>query len=364
MLGAFNNTNHPGKSVEAKTIAIDLAKNVFELAIADEWGKVLDRKRLNRSQLQRYFQNHAPVRIVMEACGTSHFWGRWFLERGMEVSLLPPLYVKAYVRRNKTDRADATALLEAARATDIIPVQVKSAEQQALQSMHRVRSAWRSTLTDRVNCLRGVCREFGVLAPLGVQRGLKELGAQLADDESTIPKIIRSVLQRLVEEIRSAQERLKQIDAELAAIAEQSDVCQRLQKIPGVGPLSATAFAGSIADIRTFRNSRRLASWLGLTPREHSSGNIRRLGSISKRGDSYLRRLLVNGGRAVLYSANMAQRAGRPLDALRDWGLRLRARVGHNKAAVAVANKLARLIWATWYQGRDFEFREPVPQPV
>jgi transposase len=349
--------------VEAKTIAIDLAKNVFELAIADSAGKVLQRKRLNRSQLQRCFQNHEPAHIVMEACGTSHFWGRWFKERGMEVSLLPPLYVKAYVRRNKTDRADATALLEASRATDIIPVQVKSIEQQALQSMHRVRSAWRSTLTDRVNCLRGLCREFGVLAPLGVRRGLKELAARLAD-ESSIPPIVRPILQRLVEEIREAQERLRLIDAELAAIGEESEVCRRLRSIPGIGPIGATAFVGSIGDIKTFRNARRLASWVGLTPREFSSGNIRRLGSISKRGDRYLRMLLVHGGRAVLYSAEAALRAGRPLDALREWAIRVRARVGHNKAAVAVANKLARLVWASWYRERDFEFREPIPHAV
>jgi transposase len=206
-----------------------------------------------------------------------------------------------------------------------------------------------------------LCREFGVLAPLGVRRGLKELAARLADEDS-MPQIMRPILQRLVEEIRAAQERLRMIDAELGAIGEQSEVCRRLRSVPGIGPIGATAFVASIADIRRFGNGRRLASWLGLTPREFSSGNIRRLGSISKQGDRYLRMLLVHGGRAVLYSADAAQRAGRPLDALREWRIRVRARVGHNKAAVAVANKLARLVWATWYRERDFEFRAALPQ--
>lgn len=345
--------------MNATTVAIDLAKNVFELAAADEAGKIVDRKRLSRSQLRRYFENCSPVHVVMEACGTAHYWGRWFSERGMQVSLLPPHYVRAYVRRNKTDRADATALLEASRASDIIPVRVKSVEQQALQGMHRIRSAWRATLTDRINCMRGLCREFGIVAPLGARRGFAELVQQFASENSAIPAIIRIVLQRLVEEVRAIQERLRQLEVELTAIAEQSAICQRLQKIPGIGLIAATAFAGSVGDISSFRSPLRFASWLGLTPREFSSGNIRRLGAISKRGDGYLRMLLVHGARAVLYSADCAQRAGRPLDALREWSIRVRARSGHNKAAVAVANKLARIIWASWYRQRDFEFRRP-----
>ena len=167
------------------------------------------------------------------------------------------------------------------------------------------------------------------------------------------------MLQRILDEIRELQGRIRQLETELAAIAEQSDVCQRLQKIPGIGLLTATAFAGSVGDIGTFRSPRRFASWLGLTPREFSSGNVRRLGTISKRGDGYLRMLLIHGAKAVLYSADSARRAGRPLDALREWGVRVRTRSGHNKAAVAVANKLARIVWASWYRQRDFEFRQP-----
>jgi transposase len=341
------------------TVAIDLAKTVFEIALADADGKVIERKRLSRTQMHRYFDNREVGRVIMEACGTAHYWGRWFEERGIAVTLLPPLYVRAYVRRNKTDRADATALLEAARASDIVPVRVKSVEQQALQGLHRVRSGWRATLTARINTLRGLCREFGINAPVGFKRGMAELSRQLADDSSAVPTLLRSTMRQAVREIRAIEESMIQVETELAQIARCSEVCQRLQKIPGIGLIAATAVVGSVGDIRSFRSPRHFAGWLGLTPKEYSSGTVRHLGGISKRGDVYLRMLLVHGGRAVLYSARAAERAGRPLDALRDWALKVRARSGHNKAAVAVANKLARVVWASWYRQRDFEFRPP-----
>jgi transposase len=340
------------------TIAVDLAKTVFELAAADDNGKIVERRRLSRAQFERYFDNRECVQVVMEACGSAHYWGRRFQAQGMRVSLLPPHYVRAYVRRNKTDSADATALLEAARASDIVPVQVKSVEQQGLQSLHRLRSSWRSTCTARINTLRGLCREFGIIAPLH-SRGLAVLRRRLAEDDTGIPDYLRFTMQRVLGELDELEERLLEVEGQLAEIAKASSVCQRLQTIPGVGLLVSTAFAGAVGDISTFRSARRFSSWLGLTPREYSSGNIRRLGSISKRGDGYLRMLLVHGARAVLYSGAMAARAGRPLDALRAWGLRVRDKCGHNKAAVAVANKLARILWATWRYQRDFEFRPP-----
>jgi transposase len=342
-----------------QTVAIDLAKTVFELAAADENGKIVERRRLSRPQLQAYFENRCAVHVVMEACGTAHHWARLFAGRGMRVSLLPPHYVRAYVRRNKTDSADATALLEASRASDITPVQVKSLDQQGLQGMHRIRSAWKTTCTARINTLRGLCREFGIAAPLGLKRGLAELSGALREEGCPIPDFCRPPMLALVEEIRALQERMIDLEHQLSAIAKHSAVCQRLQTIPGVGLIASTAFAGAVGDISTFRDGRRFASWLGLTPKEFSSGNIRRLGSISKRGDRYLRSLLVHGSRAVLLSADLARRAGRPLDALRVWALRVRDRTSHNKAAVAVANKLARIIWATWRRQCDFEFRPP-----
>jgi transposase len=341
------------------TVAIDLAKNVFELAVADESGTIIERRRLGRAQFQRFFENRSFDRVVMEACGTAHHWGRWFAAQGFEVSLLPPHYVRAYVRRNKTDRTDVTALLEASRATDIIPVRVKSVEQQALQSLHRVREAWFTTRTARINTLRGLCREFGVNAPLGAERGIAELGRQVADPDSAVPDLLRRALSQLLAEIRGIDEHRRAIDTELAQMARQSEVCERLQRIPGIGLITSTAIVGTVGDITSFRNSRRFASWMGLTPREYSSGSIRRLGSITKRGDKYLRTLLVHGARSVIFSANAAKRAGRPVDAFRQWASAIRIRCGHNKAVIAVANKLARIIWATWYRRQDFEFRAP-----
>jgi transposase len=273
------------------------------------------------------------------------------------VALLPAQYVKAYVRRGKTDRADATALLEAARATDILPVPVKSVEQQGLQGLHRVRAAWRATRMQRINTLRGLCREFGVNAPLGAKRGLATLGARLAEEDGSVPVMLRVMLQQLIEEIRGLEAKMASIEGELARLADLSPVCQRLQTIPGVGLISATAFVGAVGDIGTFRTGRRFASWLGLTPKEHSSGQMRRLGAISKQGNVYLRTLLIHGARALLFSADAARRAGRPVDVLRAWGVEVRARRGHNKAAVSVANKLARIVWATWRHERDFSPR-------
>lgn len=346
--------------MSTKTIAVDLAKNVFELAVADGLGKVTERRRLSRIQFELYFQNRESAHVIMEACSSAHYWARRFEGLGHRVSLLPPHYVRAYVRRNKTDAADAMALLEAARASDILPVRVKSPEQQGLQGLHRLRSAWRATRTDRINLLRGLCREFGVIAPAGTRRGFAQLRSQLADDEGqAIPAALRVAMQRVLGEIDELDERILEVEAQLSQIARQSPVVTRLQTIPGIGLIAATALAGAVGDMTSFRSGRRFASWLGLTPREYSSGNIRRLGSISKRGDGYLRMLLVHGARSVLYSGAMSARAGRPLDALRAWGLRLRDQCGHNKAAVAVANKLARIIWATWRHERDFEVRSP-----
>lgn len=340
--------------MQLTVVAIDLAKNVFELAGADAHGNIVERRRMTRLQLERFLATRDVGRVVMEACGTAHHWGRWLNARGVPVALLPPQYVKAYVRRSKTDRADATALLEAARAKDILPVPVKSLEQQALQGLHRVRTAWRATRTQRINALRGLCREFGINAPLGAERGLTVLGAALADDDGSVPTMLRVMLQQLIEEVRSLEARITTIEAELARLAELSPVCQRLRTIPGIGLIASTALVGAIGDIATFRTGRRLASWMGLTPKEHSSGHVRRLGAISKQGDSYLRTLLIHGARAVLYSADAARRAGRPVDALRAWGVEVRERRGHNKAAVSVANKLARIVWATWRHERDF----------
>ena len=342
------------------TVAIDLAKNVFELAITDEHWRVVGRERLTRSQFERWFANREVKLVVMEACGSAHHWARTFRARGIEVRLLPAQYVRAYVKRNKTDAADAVALLEAARASDIKPVAVKSVEQQALQALHRTRSAWMSTRTRRINTLRGFCREFGLIVPEGAVRGIAQVARYLADEHSGLPAMLRGSMRLLLEEIRLMEARIGQLEQELSLLARQSPACQVLTSVPGIGLLTSTAMVAAVGDPRSFDSGRRYASFLGLTPREFSSGDHRYLGRISKRGDRYIRMLLTHGARSILHSATVARRAGRQIDRLKAWALAVQDRTNHNKATCALANKLARIAWAVWIKHEQYR-GEPAP---
>jgi len=337
------------------TVAVDLAKSVFQLAVADASWKVVESHRLSRAQFERWFANRQVDLVIMEACGSAHHWARWLNGQGIEVKLLPAAYIRAYVRRNKTDAADACALIEAARASDIVPVRIKSVEQQALQGLHRIRSLWMSNRTARINALRGFCREFGLTVPQGARTGVEAISRALADPHSAVPMLVRGSMKLLVEEIRLLEGRIAQLERELAELAKQSPACTTLLSIPGIGLLTATAMvAATGGEVSHFQDARHFASWFGLTPKEYSSGNTRRLGRISKRGDRYLRMLLTHGARAVLRSATLARRAGRALDGLRDWVTRVEARSNHNKAACALANKLARICYATLRDGTPF----------
>ena len=341
--------------MNATTVAVDLAKSVFELAVADERWKVVERARLNRRQFERWFDNRAVRRVVMEACATAHHWARALRARGIEVWLVPAHYVRAYVKRDKTDAADALALLEAARASDITPVGVKSVEQQALQALHRLRSGWMGTRTRRINMLRGFCREFGMEVSVGAARGLAQIARLLADEHSAVPAMLRAPMRLALEEIRLMEARIEALERELAAIARSSEACQALASVPGIGLLTSTAMVAAIADPRSFDSGRRYASFFGLTPREHSSGHTRRLGRISKRGNRYVRTLLTHGARSVLRAATVAHRAGRNVDRLRSWALEVQARSNHNKATCALANKLARIAWAVWVKHERYQ---------
>jgi transposase len=341
--------------MNATTVAVDLAKNVFELAVSDSRWKVVERARLTRAQCERWFQNREVGLVVMEACASAHHWARTLRARGIEVRLLPAQYVRAYVKRNKTDAADALALLEAARAADIKPVAVKSVEQQALQALHRMRSAWMATRTRRINTLRGFCREFGLEVPVGAVRGLAQMARYIADDRSGLPALLRTPMRLALEEIRLMEARIEQLERELAHIAQQSDACKVLASVPGIGLLTSTAMLAAVGDPRSFNSGRRYASFLGLTPREYSSGASRYLGRISKRGDRYIRMLLTHGARSVLRAAAVARRAGRQLDRLRTWALAVQDRTNHNKATCALANKLARIAWAVWVKHERYQ---------
>jgi transposase len=334
--------------MNATTVAVDLAKSVFQLAVADSTWKVIESHRLTRSQFERWFQNRDVSLVIMEACGSAHHWARWLNGMGIEVKLLPAAYIRAYVKRNKTDAADALALLEAARASDIVPVRVKSVEQQALQAMHRTRSLWMATRTSRINALRGFCREFGLVIPQGARTGVEAISRVLADPGSPVPSIIHRSMQLLVEEIRLLEARVAQLEHELTALAKQSPACTTLLSIPGVGLLTATAMvAATGGSVSHFKDARHFASWFGLTPREFSSGGTRTLGRISKRGDRYLRMLLTHGARSVLRAATVARNVGRSIDGLRSWAMAVQGRTNHNKAACALANKMARICYAT-----------------
>ena len=330
------------------TVAVDLAKSVFQLAVSDTSWKVLETHRLTRSQFERWFINRDVSLVIMEACGSAHHWARWLNSLGIEVKLLPAQYVRAYVKRNKTDAADAAALLEAARASDIRPVRVKSVDQQALQGMHRIRSLWIGTRTSRINALRGFCREFGIAIPVGARTGVEVISRVLADPATAVPELIRGTARLLVEEIRLLEARVAQLERELAALAKHSPACTALLSIPGIGLLTATALvAATSGDVSHFKDARHFASWFGLTPKEYSSGSSRYLGRISKRGDRYLRMLLTHGARSVLRAAKVAVGAGREVCGVRRWALDVQGRTNHNKAACALANKLARICYAT-----------------
>ena len=349
--------------MHATTVAIDLAKDVFELAFADEAGRIVERKRLSRRAFARALHNRSSLAVIMEACGSAHYWARRLQAQGHGVRLLPARDVRPYVRRNKTDRADAAGLLEAARCGQIDAVPVKSPRQQGWQALHRVREQLKAQRTATINLVRGVLREYGVALPAGANRLAPGVMAALEDGDNELPMPLRATLADLLARIASLKQGVDAIEAQLASEAEHDVAVQRYQSVPGVGLLTATALRAGAGELSRFRSGRHLAAWLGLVPREHSSGHQRRLGSITKRGDAYLRTLLIHGGRAVLRSALMRRRAGGELEPLQAWALEVQQRQGHNKAAVALANKLARRLWAIDHHGAAFDPRHVSRRP-
>jgi transposase len=348
--------------MDATTIGVDLAKTVFEVAIANRQWHIVARHRFNRRQFTHFLATVSPTHIVMEACGTAHFWGRFAQKHGHSVTLLPPAYVRPYVRRNKTDRTDAEALLEATRSGQIPSVPVKSVAQQALVALHRIREQWMTTRTARINTLRGILREQGLLLPAGAGPALRAIPAILEDAETPLANSLCRMIALMHEEIRQLDACIGALERELRAIAAADPVATRLREIPGIGLLTATALVGTVGHIHAFGRARQFASWLGLTPREFSSGTHRRLGGISKRGDVYLRCLLTHGARAVLRSAHRRRTAQEPLTRLHQWALMVQGRRGHNKATIAVANKLGRIVWAVWAHDATFKPKPAIPE--
>lgn len=336
--------NHP------TTIAVDLAKSVFEIAVSQRPGRVCKRRRLARAQMVRFFTQQPPATVLLEACGSSHHWARELETLGHRVLLLPPQHVRRYVLRDKTDRADAAALLEAHRNEQIVPVPIKTLHQQTIAALHRLRSGWLSTRTARINAIRGLLRELGILIPQGPRHVLPGLAAALSDPSCPVPESLHEVLLCAASEIRELENRIGAVERQLKALAAGLPAAARLMSVPGIGLLTSTALLGFVGDPSRFRSGRRFASYLGLVPRERSSGLNRHLGAITKRGDAYLRTLLIHGARSALYAAS---RSSRP-DRLRRWAIAVRQRRGNNRAAVALANKLARIAWAVWTRNTQF----------
>jgi len=331
---------------EITTIGLDLAKNVFQVHGIDEVDQVVVRKRLRRGQVLGYFSGLSRCLIGMEACATAHHWARELIALGHEVRLMPPQYVKAYVKRNKNDAADAEAICEAVKRPTMRFVAVKSTEQQSALMMHRARDLVVRQRTMLINALRGHMAEFGFVAAQGVHNvaALIEIIRNGADE--SIPEVARQVLIVIADLIAEVGVKISALEAQILAWHKSNPVSQRLATIAGIGPIIATAIAATVPDPGVFRSGREFAAWLGLVPRQNSTGGKARLGGISKHGDSYLRRLLVNGAHAVL----LRSKAGKT----DSWLVSLRARKHRLVAAVAVANKTARIAWAVMSKGEIY----------
>lgn len=336
-----------------KRIAVDLAKSVYQIAESFRPGQVALRKRLNRAAFRQYIQNQAePVEWLMEACGTAHHWGRYAQSLGHSVTLLHPRYVRPYRRRNKTDRNDCDAILEAARCQGILPVPVKSREQQLLQHLHALRETWKKSRVQRINLLRGIFREYGIETPASTERFIRAAHA-LAEHPDLKP--LAQQLHLILAEINLYEQSMAECEQQMKDWHAEDEVVQRLDEVSGIGLLTASALKTAVGQPERFHSGRQLSAWLGMTPREHSSGQSFKRGSISRQGNAYVRTLLIHGARSALLAAQRCQRkTPDKMTPLQCWAVDTAQRIGHNKAAVALANKLVRVCWAVWCHQRRF----------
>ncbi len=338
-----------GHPMQISTVGIDLAKRVFQIHGVDQDGNIILRKQLRRAQVLSFFAKLPPCLVGMEACGTSHYWAREIGTLGHEVRLMPPQYVKAYVKRNKHDPADAEACCEAVRRPSMRFVPVKTEEQQAVLIMHRSRELLVRQRTQIVNALRGHLAEFGIIEPQGIWH-VGRLRARI-EDESTIPEPGRTVLGLLVGHLDQLDQHIAQVGAEILAWHRANPVSQRLAKIPGIGPLIASAIVATVPDPSVFRSGREFAAWLGLVPRQHSTGGKERLGRISRQGNRSIRQLLIVGAHSALLRSKQIRANA--------WVQSLLGRCARLKVAVALANKTARIAWAMMSRGASY--RQTVP---
>jgi len=334
------------------TIGLDIAKSVFQVHGINAQGQVVTRRQLKRRYVLAFFQKLPACLVGIEACASSHHWSRELKALGHTVRLMPPAYVKPYVKRQKNDAADAEAICEAVTRVNMRFVATKTPEQQSGMVLHRTRHLFIRQQTSVINAIRAHLAEFGIVAPVG-RKGVEELLDVVADPaDKRVPEIARACLAALGTQLRRLKEQILDFDRMIRTWHRSDEMSMRLDKAPGVGPVLATALVGSVADPKVFRSGRNFAAWIGLVPKQHSSGGKERLGSISKQGDRYLRGLFVAGALAVIRYAKVHGTKHRP------WLTALLARRPTKVAAIALANKIARMVWAMMARGE--RYKEPV----
>ena len=334
------------------TIGLDIAKSVFQVHGVDAAGQVVVRRQLKRRYVLAFFEKLPPCLIGVEACASSHHWSRELRALGHKVRLMPPAYVKPYVKRQKNDAADAEAICEAVTRANMRFVETKTPEQQSCLMLHRTRHLFVRQQTAVINAIRAHLAEFGIVAPVG-RNGVEELLGVVADaSDKRLPEIARACLAALGAQMRTLKAQILEFDRMINAWHRSNETSKRLDEIPGVGPALATALVASVADPRAFRSGRDFSAWIGLVPKQHSSGGKDKLGGISKQGDRYLRSLFTAGALAVIRYAKIHGTKHRP------WLTALLARRPTKVAAIALANKLARMAWAMMAKGD--RYRQPV----
>ncbi len=331
---------------EIVTVGLDLAKNVFQVHAIDAEGKVIERRQLRRAEVLKFFGGLPSCLVGMEACASAHYWGRELMKLGHDVRLMPPAYVKPYVKRGKTDAADAEAICEAVTRPTMRFVAVKTPEQQAVLMLHKTRDLLVRQRTGLINALRAHLGEYGIISSKGLG-GVTTLVKLVHEAQDLVPAHARSALHTIAAQLRCLAGEIERLEAQIIAWHRSDDASRRLATIPGIGPITASAIAAAVPDASMFRSGRQFAAWLGLTPRPHSSGGKERLGGISKQGDGYLRRLLVVGATAVMRMVR--KDAGR-----HPWAAQLLERKPVKIATVAFANKTARVAWAVMARHQNY----------
>jgi len=331
------------------TVGIDLAKNVLQIHGVSESGKAVLKKQLKRSQVLEFFGNMEQCLIGMEACGGAHHWARQLQALGHTVRLMAPQFVKPYVKTNKNDAADAEAICEAVTRPNMRFVPIKNAEQQAVLALHRARQGFVKARTAQANQIRGLLAEFGLVVPKSLANLSRQVPELIEDASNELPGAFRMLVQRLLDEVKNLSLQAAEIETQIIVWHREHAMSSKLATVPGIGPITASALVATVGDAKNFDNARQLSAWLGLVPRQHSSGGKNVLLGISKRGDAYLRTLLIHGARAVV---NAAERKKGQVDG---WLGGLLARRRKNVATVALANKNARIVWALLRHDRKFQ---------